>query len=300
MGNSTGGDFGVPREVPSVTVPSTPSVQGCAGDQFIDRLLAGPDDARLSPSELVLAQRTGPLGKAPSGSRFLHHQPGRDEGDPLQKDVMMRRSNVRVEIADGLQNGHVVPLLARHSVFLFAPEYDGERFVRLFRYAWSRLPLWVRRRILAHWRDGDHGTIFRQLLKSSPQIELVGSWPGRNNALACVKANGHHLRFWSQIVHRFPDELVEDLIAHELAHVLQGAIGRLTYDADVNDDEELEEDANLKMESWGFDAYAMDDWFAEHCETPAVKDTATGVFACRRTISDRPTGPHGDVQLPAH
>jgi hypothetical protein len=57
----------------------------------------------------------------------------------------------------------------------------------------------------------------------------------------------------------YPDALVRDLIAHELAHVVQHAIGQEFYDQF-----EAEEDADWRVEDWGFSATAMDDWDRAH------------------------------------
>jgi hypothetical protein len=65
------------------------------------------------------------------------------------------------------------------------------------------------------------------------------------------------MRFSRHVVGAFPDNLLQDLIAHELAHVLQWAVGR---DMDGEDDLDVELEANELIESWGFDAYEMDDW----------------------------------------
>lgn len=161
------------------------------------------------------------------------------------------------EIKVGLKSGYVVRLFRRHQIHIFAPE-GGDRFASLFRLTWSRLPLWARREILGHWRCGGAGGLFRHLVGRIPKIELVGGWSGRE-ALAAVRSNGHHLQFDAAVVREMPDHLVQDLIAHELAHVHQGATG-LFYSMPLH---VLEQDANELMEAWGFDADAMDDWLAE-------------------------------------
>jgi len=57
---------------------------------------------------------------------------------------------------------------------------------------------------------------------------------------------------------------VQELIAHELAHVFQFAIGEPpSGDGTLprgSDDAEMV--ADEIMEDWGFDPYAMDDWMA--------------------------------------
>ena len=72
-----------------------------------------------------------------------------------------------------------------------------------------------------------------------------------------VSPLGNLMRFWSEIVAVYPDSLVQDLIAHELAHVWQAACG---WDLLTASAYEAEEDADFVMESWGFHATAMDEW----------------------------------------
>lgn len=147
------------------------------------------------------------------------------------------------------------PLLPRHGVNLFAPNGGGERFARLFRETWRRLPLFVRRRLLKHWRCGLFpGHDF------SPFVVLASDWPGRvRDAMGAAGDRGHRLCFWTEGVADFPDELVMDLVAHELAHAYQWACDRRAE----MDSFEAEDDANWTMECWGFSATAMDDWALE-------------------------------------
>jgi hypothetical protein len=159
-------------------------------------------------------------------------------------------------IKAGLRDGSIFWLLQRHRVYLWAPDRDGERFAELFQRAWKRIPLWGRRRILKHWKHGDHGTVHRQLVPDSPRIELVSGWIGRDDAMGLVKYNGHLVRFSSDIVHLMPDAHVQELIAHELAHVYQGAFCPLVEYAR----DEAEDSANDIMRRWTFDPFDMDDW----------------------------------------
>jgi hypothetical protein len=71
-----------------------------------------------------------------------------------------------------------------------------------------------------------------------------------------------------------PDDLVRNLIAHELAHGVQGAQGircaREYSDGRAvwvckdgswfGDNHEIELDADLMMDSWGFDSDSLDRW----------------------------------------
>src|SRR4051794_13519671 len=81
-----------------------------------------------------------------------------------------RRSGLR----KGIAKGYWFSLLPRHGVFLFAPNRGGERFARLFRETWGRLPLYARRRILKHWRSDP---VPLPLFK--PEIGLLKDWSGR-------------------------------------------------------------------------------------------------------------------------
>jgi hypothetical protein len=92
-------------------------------------------------------------------------------------------------------------LLPGHGIERFAPDGKGERFARLFVSTWKRMPLWARRRILAHRRAGCPLHAF-----SRPLIEVVSAWAsqGPTRGLRGVKGmasrRGHKLRFWTEIV----------------------------------------------------------------------------------------------------
>jgi hypothetical protein len=108
-------------------------------------------------------------------------------------------------------------------------------------------------------------------------VELVNGWNGREGATgyragkpvrrgkglrgdkAVCRWRGHKLLFWFPIVLAYPDELVRDLIAHELAHVVQNALGFYFID-----NPEAEEAADEWVKAWGFSTTAMDEWDREH------------------------------------
>jgi hypothetical protein len=165
-------------------------------------------------------------------------------------------------IEEGLRQGRYVRLLPRHDVVVFAPGGDGKRFARLFAETWRRLPYRVRRHVLKHWRESD-----LSFVNYSPQIELVDFWSqrmveaGLGGDKAAVFCLGHRLVFWTKIVDAYPDDLVRDLIAHELAHVYQWAIG---CDLDEMEPMLCESEADLLVETWGFSSTAMDEWDLEH------------------------------------
>src|SRR5512142_2457057 len=85
-------------------------------------------------------------------------------------------------------------------------------------------------------------------------VHYTGHLEGMKAGTTC---QGHELRFWTKIVAVYPDNLVRDLIAHELAHVCQAAEGEPLGTANPQD---LEEDADMRVASWGFDTAAMDEW----------------------------------------
>ena len=125
-----------------------------------------------------------------------------------------------------------------------------------------------------------------QLLSWWSRQEVSRGGHGLRGTKATVSFRGHKLQFWSKIVAEYPDSLVRDLIAHELAHVLQAAWG---WDFGPADSFEAEEDADLQMQAWGFDAVAMDEWDREHGITGSDKidpDTPKGKKALARSTDD--------------
>jgi hypothetical protein len=169
---------------------------------------------------------------------------------------------MRERVERGLARGWILRLLPRHHVYLHSPQAGGERFVRLFRATWGRLPCHARRRILRHWKTGGDHLNFR------PTIELLGDWAGRiggeglDGTKAAAGGDGHALRFRKDIVDAYPDDLVMDLIAHELAHIFGYASG--WYRDGVEDPFRDEEEADALVEVWGFSSTAMDDWDLDH------------------------------------
>jgi len=110
-------------------------------------------------------------------------------------------------------------------------------------------------------------------VSGAPRIELYGSRPvfdeqdNQVKCLGCCKGKGHRLWFDSNKVDQMPECAVQDLIAHELAHVDQHASGRFnevewsmyqiggggSYD-------EIEEDADAIASAWGFAQDALYEW----------------------------------------
>ena len=206
---------------------------------------------------------------------------------------------VRDHIKDGIKGGHYWPLLPRHEIYLSATGCDGRRFASLFRETWKRLPLWARRRMLGHWRAkaptlkgwltlqqlGEQNGIRRKpdpkpQYWMCPLIKLTSD-PLPDDVLGMVNDRGVRLSFHGEPVAAMPDDVVQDLIAHELIHVVQTALGirtRLEHTVDTDghidtiasfytptgeywgDAADLENDADLTMVAWGFVPDSIDRW----------------------------------------
>jgi hypothetical protein len=149
----------------------------------------------------------------------------------------------------------LLPIVRSSDLRLLPRGYGGDaRFAGIFHRAWRRIPLWARRRMTAHWRKPSWprllaGVPVRPVTPGapraslvSPRVELLYEWTGgRLNALiepgadlatcrgggrheyAFCACEGHVLRFCAPHVDRMPDEVAMDLVAHELAHVVQYA-----------------------------------------------------------------------------
>jgi hypothetical protein len=149
-----------------------------------------------------------------------------------------------------------IPILPRHGVYLFCVAGDGRRFARLFGQTWRKLPLWARRRLLKHWRAarreryGD-----APLVAPWPLVELVefkSDFFRGNSEAACAQYN-HRMcsfAFLAETMDRFPDDAVECVIAHELAHAVH-----CIEDADYHLDP-----ANTEYDAWG---YSQSEYFAD-------------------------------------
>ena len=81
---------------------------------------------------------------------------------------------------------------------------------------------------------------------------------------------------------RYPDDLVCDLIAHELAHVEQWALG---WQVDAEPVYDVEEDADFRVEWWGFSATAMDAFDLANGITRVIDVSHLDADAQRRAIA---------------
>jgi hypothetical protein len=169
------------------------------------------------------------------------------------------------------------------NVYFQAFDGDGSRFARLFRATWRRIPLWARRRILRYWREDFSGPI-----AVSPEITLAKSWKGRGRRdFAVTTCHGHRLVFHSRSVAAMPEDVAGDLIAHELAYVLQsvrgirfvketrrgGAYFAYPDGSCFGGRMEIEVDADETMDRWGFDSRSIDRWSLATGRSKVLEDT---------------------------
>lgn len=132
-------------------------------------------------------------------------------------------------------------------VYIEPREDDGaeEKLALNFAATWTRLPLGVRRKLRRYW---DSCTI----AFLSPSMTVEDSNLEDAELAVCTKM-GHRLVFRPSAVAHLPDLVLQDLIAHELAHSHQWATGWLVIQVDGNlPKEEIESDADERIAEWGF------------------------------------------------
>ena len=137
----------------------------------------------------------------------------------------------------------------------------------------------------------------RLYLLARPNIQLLNEWgdaigwaaprndghlwcmPQRIGEYAIMSSGGHRLFFYAPSIDAMPDDVVQDIIAYELAHVCQIAEGDDRVPAQEPGVIDLSElDANELIDSWSFDPDSVDVWEAER---RAAGATDMGGQACR-------------------
>ena len=210
-----------------------------------------------------------------------------------------RNEKFQACIVPNLKKGLILPIDRRQKIYLSPLSGNGPRFVALFRATWRRLPQSVRRKILKHW----HNHRLMCQVPFSPQIMLAdldaknggnyvpGVHPSKKSVLfGNTSIDGHRVRFNANVVDVLPDNLVCNLVAHELAHVFQGATGiREAIDSETREQFHvdaygnriskgmMEDDANYRMREWGFDAGSIGIWLIETCRKMVCNSDFDGV-----------------------
>lgn len=139
-------------------------------------------------------------------------------------------------------------ILPRHNYPLLASPELGPWFIRMFRKCWTQIPSATRRTILHYWRNG---------CMRCPSFELSDMWRDSTKSYGQVTFCGFQVRFSAkmfQLMHEKQELLAHWIVAHELAHVYQWAIGT----ARVGDEFEVERDADRIARDWGFDNMPFD------------------------------------------
>lgn len=129
---------------------------------------------------------------------------------------------------------------------------DGDRFARLFRRAWRRIPKPVRQEL---WRQlDDDGAIVLAEEWDSPGPPAEGVLWGE-----CMPG-GKYVCFKASIIDKLPGRLVQDLVAHELAHVLMARLDQAGWSINWEKNEVL---AEAFAEGWGFETEGLRRWESE-------------------------------------
>lgn len=182
-------------------------------------------------------------------------------GRPSAKLERAERADVQLQLVGPLLPRHRCELPSGHRAPLVFLEreagLDVARFRALFVETWASLPLWARRRILAFWRSPGFprfGATVR-VVRLLGETDMLGNeFAVRMNAIGAVSSGGRLVRFAGDWIDHLSDVAVRTLIAHELAHVLFCAEGRVYTDEDPNDalsEEHL--DVYETMGNWGYD-----------------------------------------------
>lgn len=187
---------------------------------------------------------------------------------PLVRALSRRQMDIAPEWAEE----EYLPIVPSSRLWL-AARGDGNRprFAGLFAATWRQIPLWGRRACVKHWREDPFP--FQQGLWS-PLIELAADWELSDRCwrqpkdMGVCGRNAHSLYFYQPLVDALPPQHVSELIAHELAHVVQyakGWIERNSVDAPNDrstprlfDDNEIA--ADEIMEEWGFNPDGLEEW----------------------------------------
>ena len=162
---------------------------------------------------------------------------------------------MRVKEIDIFDNGKV---LLTHDDHMknYSLEESLERCQKNFVHVWNSIPEVQRERIIAQW----------QKASSQPRVlYTVFDYPGEPK-YGCVEGAGHSFKLFHNEINELPDAAYHFIIAHELGHLYQHAIGIKSFSESFNsinyvdsegfpwgDTEAHEADADRLAKSWGFD-----------------------------------------------
>ena len=172
---------------------------------------------------------------------------------------------------------------------------DGERFAERFRRVWEAIPEQHRIKMRSRWWLVDQPTIGVQFWPLHV-FEGLHRYP-----LACYTLDSEEFRFRATWINKMPDEIVEILIAHELAHCLIIASGG-ALDVDRWQDEEKVAEV---IDSWGLNEYPLNLWIVDnsflfYCEDcgEEMSGPTNSWEQCRNCLADYLIEPEGDGWMP--
>jgi hypothetical protein len=179
------------------------------------------------------------------------------------KAKKQRKASLMAELSK--QGWAYSPILPRYGIYLTVrpsvcevlariPAHGppGQTFAGHFRRTWGRLPLVVRRRLLAYWRTWPPGGPTTR--KVSSRLRVLLSWPKyMEGNLACCEHEGWTLSFCGAMDR--PNLFTSDEAARTIAHELAHAYRWVTLPAKQLIGEGLESceiETRELAESWGF------------------------------------------------
>ena len=127
--------------------------------------------------------------------------------------------------------------------------------------------------MVRHWRQEEFYPFTPMIQLCSPHCPGCRAVPGPL-PVGVVTGQGRVLHFQAEQIHALPDEVAQDVIAHELAHVLQYAEG----DFDNMSKFEAELGADEMIEWWGFDSESLDRWALDTGRTKLIEVTPEEFF----------------------
>jgi hypothetical protein len=184
----------------------------------------------------------------------------------------------------------LMPSSGLHLNHYYCDEATARRFADVFRETWLQIPMADRRAMVKDWRDckaemvstgineATRATLAQMFYPSISIDTFIQDQDARDEMpLGCFfRKYGRSIQFWSPAVEIMPDDVLSNLIAHELGHAYLKATG----EADEINAESIDGKGTVLflgdkvnweeirvyevMEDWGFDDDVISAWCAIH------------------------------------